>query len=55
MGCRKECNCNNCKKNKKKFYDYHYKEYYVKKCHCRCSFERFDPHQKKECKDDCDC
>ena len=40
-----------CKKDKKeKHYDYDYKEYYVKKCHC--IYEPYHPKHKKGCKDE---
>jgi len=44
---RENCSC--CPKEKKKYYDYSYKKYYVEKCHCKCCFE---PYYKKD--DDCD-
>ena len=31
------------KKEEKKCYDYSYKKYYVKKCHCKCCFEPYYP------------
>lgn len=47
---REEKHCS-CKKDKKKHFEYDYEQYYVKKCHCRCSYEPYYPERKKECKD----
>jgi len=39
--------CCSCKKCQRKYHDYYFKEYYVKKCHCRCYYELCNPCNKK--------